>query len=560
MHGSLLAEPAKNNMDQRHTNSHLLSRELKWPTSEDEPYQENEQLNLPSITGYLPDGTDPDAANALTALYRSHCISIIDCFRFCKEKMLWHHFTAFHGTLTVPVQKLLAHPDIAAWIRECDWHMYQKMVRFVAPLAMQVVPYRVIDTIRNISNKLAKHISTTFQNLAQHVREAKLGPAVQFAALLDRLLRVNATAHAAANMLTNEANREQMWQDWCIYVKPGRVVEAALRGVGFHRCLWIITRDIRNLLGPLRCISYEGMDECFERANTESPPDWSKHTEQEDSLEGVLDRWTEFLYYLPSQFPNVDTREFIDRVSAVCLAALRDITVAQAPSFGSWWITKCWIDEMLLWTAEKGGFMEHKPSDSGRSAELEQLAATTGGVQDDFDGSRPITATNVNFGPTASYQNLDVQNGFHQQQSNHSHMSSNGFHDRHQHPTTQTFNAPHSFHPEGLNRSSTNFDVGPSQMEQRPGIVRAQSYQPGLDYGGTQTGESMQTSALHRAASMNPAPQASGSLNHARLDLDNHDDSGIGLGLEDDDISNIAKYGGFVADGLGSDPTDVRVC
>ena len=30
-------------------------------------------------------------------------------------------------------------------------------------------------------------------------------------------------------------------------------------------------------------------------------------------------------------------------------------------SFGSWWITKTWLDEMSMWLAEKGGFMEHTP-------------------------------------------------------------------------------------------------------------------------------------------------------------------------------------------------------
>ena len=555
-------------MDQRHTNSHLLSRELKWPTCEDEPYQENEQLNLPSITSYLPNGTDPDAANALTALYRSHCISIIDCFRFCKEKMLWHHFTAFHGTLTVPVQKLLAHPDIATWIRECDLHMYQKMVRFVAPLTMQVVPHRVIDTIRNISNKLAKHISATFQNLAQHVRDAKLGPAVMFAALLDRLLRVNATAHAAANMLTNEANREQMWQDWCIFVKPGRAVESALRGVGFYRCLWILTRDVRNLLGPLNCISYEGMDECFEKANAEAPPTWSKHAhpEHHDSTEGVLDRWTEFLQYLPTLFPNVDTREFIDRVSAVCLAAMRDITMAGAPSFGSWWITKVWIDEMLMWTAEKGGFMDHKPSEGSRLAEPDQNGITSGEANDNYESSRPMTAVSANLNATANYGDFDVPNSFHQQQGSHAHGLPNGYHNqsyqdpRRQAPNGPGYNIPHGFHPEGPNSTSNHFNVPSSHIQQQPSLVRAQSYQPELDYASTSAGGNAHISTLQRAVSTNPAPQTSRGVSQQHLDLDNHDDSGIGLGLEDDDIGNISKYGGFVAENLGSDPADVRVC
>lgn len=562
--GSLFMEPPKNNMDQRHTNSHLLSRELKWPTSDDEPYHENEPLNLPSINTYLPAGTDPDAANALTALYRSHCISIIDCFRFCKEKMLWHHFTAFHGTLTVPVQKLLAHPDIAAWIRECDWYMYQKMIRFVAPLAMQVVPHRVLDTFKNISNKLAKHISATFQNLPEHVRGAKLGPAVLFAGLLDRLLRVNATAHAAANMLTNDANREQMWQDWCLFVKPGRVAESALRGVGFFRTLWIITRDVRNLLGPLNRIDHEGMDECFEKANAEAPPNWASHAhpEHDDSTEGVLDRWTEFLRYLPAQFPNTSPREFIDRASGVCSAALRDITMAGALSFGSWWITKCWIDEMLMWTAEKGGFMDHKPTGSSRYADTEPLSATLGDIHDGLEeGSRPMTSASTNVVPTADYASINAHHGCQQQHGGHTHALPVALdHQNHHVPNSQRYDAQHQFHPGIGNQQSRTFDTTAPQHHQPPTLLRAQSYHPDINYATDAESQKVQMPAFHRAASANSVPQANGGVSHQHLDLDNHDDSGIGMGLEDDDLGNLAKYGGFVTESLGSDPADIRVC
>jgi regulatory factor X len=83
-------------------------------------------LILPDITPYLPHRTDPDAAQALFALYRTHCTSLIDSVRFCKEKQFFRLFSSFHGTLTVPVQKLFAQREVTPWIRECDWIMYQK--------------------------------------------------------------------------------------------------------------------------------------------------------------------------------------------------------------------------------------------------------------------------------------------------------------------------------------------------------------------------------------------------------------------------------------------------
>lgn len=523
-------------MSQSKSGARPALKELKWPTADEEPYQEDQTITLPDIYRYIPPGTDPDAANALTALYRSHCISVIDCFRFCKEKMLWHHFTSFHGTLTVPVQKLLAHPDVATWIKGCDWSMYQNMVRFVSPLALQVVPHRVLDTFKAISGKLTNHIEITFQNLPQHVREAKLAPATLFAGLLDRMLRVNATAHAAANMLTSDANREQMWQDWCLYVKPGKVVEASLANVGEYRTLWILTRDVRNLLGPLQCISWEGMESCYHKANHDAPPSWSQHGHPEhgDSTEGVLDRWTNFLYSLPSQFPNVDAREMIDRMSQVCDAALRDITMAQALSFGSWWITKCWLDEMLLWIAEKAGFMDPTSDelgiDAGRSSTFNKLATEANEAHESFADSRPLTATNTGFDATSTFGNKEPRNhlnqpgeGYQQQHAGHIHASHNGA--IHSHPQHPGLFRAHSFHPEAHTGVADSLECKPH----RQGLQRTKS-----------------TSLIEN-------------LRESFGGLDDHDDSGIGLSLEDDEL-NLAKYNGFVADALGSDPTDVRVC
>ena len=526
--GSLLTDSTESNMNQNFANTHSVKRELKWPTAEEESYHEDESINLPDIYSYVPSGTDADAANALTALYRSHCVSVIDCFRFCKEKMLWHHFTSFHGTLTVPVQKLLAHPDIAAWIKECDWLMYQNMVRFVAPLALQVVPHRVLDTFKAISNKLTDHIATTFQNLPQHVRDAKLGPAIPFAGLLDRLLRVNATAHAAANMLTSDANREQMWQDWCLHVKPRKVVESALATNGFCRTLWILTRDVRNLLGPLQCISWEGMEGCYHKANREAPPDFSQHghPEHDDSTEGVLDRWTDFLYLLPSRFPNADARELIDRIGQVCNAALRDITMAQALSFGSWWITKCWIDEMLMWIAEKGGFMEHTQdglNTDGERATHDQAVAARDEARQSLAGSRPQTARSATVEATeAHYGNMELSTGYQQP------------------PASQDPTHTHSLS---------------QRQPQQPGLFRAHSFHPEPSFDQDALAPKVGRETLQRTRSANLITEMRGEL----ANLDSHDDSGIGMGIDEDDL-NITKYNGFITDGLGSDPADVRVC
>lgn len=534
----------------------MIQRQLKFPTDGETLYQEDEPFNLPSIQDYLPVGTDVDAADALTALYRSHCISVIDCFRFCKEKMLWHHFTSFHGTLTVPVQKLLAHPNIAPWIRECDWLMYQKMIRFVAPLALQVVPIRVIDTFRAISTKLGPHISLTFQNHPSCVQESKLGPATVFASLLDRLLRVNATAHAAANMLTNDANRDQMWHDWVVHVKPVRVVESSLPGCGYSRVLEILTSEIRNLLGPLRTTSYLEMNSAFMEIepNEASTTYQHGHPDLDDSsTEGVLDRWTNFLQTLPSRFPGADARLLLHCVGEVGSAALRDITMAQAVSFGSWWVTKVWVDEMLQWLAEKGGFMEH-PAQSmevrGKAAFSPDAEFPVDEASETFVESRPQTAASQSIDASSRLQSLDPSRSGYRHQSWQRSVLSQSVHSTQKFQTNEFMMEPnhgsHGMQPVNISKPPTSNDKRTERV-QESGISHAQLHHQELPF------------------SSNTQLTRESHLSLAAEDLSQqhtHDDSGIGMGLEEDDELSLAKYSGFVIvnGNGGSDPADVVVC
>ena len=512
--GCLYLNPASPNIHHGPSRRNMVSRELKFPTQQEPPHAHNEPIELPSLQRYLPSGTDPDAANALTALYRTHCISVIDSFRFCKEKMFWHHFTSFHGTLTVPVQKLLAHPNIASWIKECDWLMYQKMIRFVSPLALQVMPPKVMETFRNISNKLSTHVSTTFQNHPQHVRDAKLGPATIFAGLIDRLLRVNATAHAAANMLTNDANRYQMWHDWVHYVKPVSVVESSLPGRGYTRTLQILTNEVRELLGPLRDISYPGMQPIYANAASSACLSYSQqshHDMDDSSTSGVLDRWTTFLYDLSSRFPGIDARLLLHCVGEVGSAALRDITMAQALSFGSWWVTKVWVDEMLQWMAEKGGFLEHSPSSMEMRPQKRSAYEAGFGVDDDETetrgGSRPRTRVSESVDAPSRFGSVDMRNNSHRE---HGQLDSQHYRYRHAAPIATI---------DGSARG--HFDESTPQQ-----VTKEAEF------------ELMQS----------------------------HDDSGIGMDAvelpQHNESGGLPDYGGFVASGVNgaSDPADVVVC
>lgn len=376
---SLYNQPLVNSYDQLQSAMGKTSQMLRFIPNTDAGFQQGEPLVLPVIDPFLPSGTDPDTARSLTALYRSHCTSLVECIRYCKEKTFFHLFTSFHGTLTMPVQRLFGNPAVAPWIEECDFVLYQRMMRIVSGLTLQVVPRPVLDTLRNISERLVPHLRESFLGQPLHVIRAKEGPATIFASLLDRALRVNLTAHAAANMLSNPANRDLMYLEWITLVCPRKVAESVPTR-GMDDVVTLLLTEIRDLLDPvnipweMECITLHGNV----ALKTGHQPQ-AEHV-GDGSVANVLDRWVNFLGSMADRFPYASHTDIVWCVQRVGTAVMRDLTIAQGKSFGSWWVTKCWIDEMIQFLAEQGGFMiQH--STTGNSSVLSPNAHHNQGQQ-----------------------------------------------------------------------------------------------------------------------------------------------------------------------------------
>jgi regulatory factor X, other len=353
---SLYNVPLVGSVEQLQANMGKTAQKWAFVSEAEDAFQQSDPLILPRIEPFLPSGTDVDAAKSLAALYRSHCTSLVECIRYCKEKTFFHLFTSFQGTLTMPVQKLFSNPVLAPWIEESDFVMYQRMMRIVSNLTLQVVPKPVLDTLRNISERLVRHIRDSFQGQPQHVIRAKEAPATIFASLLDRALRVNLTAHAAANMLANPANRDVMYMEWITLVSPRKVAES-IPSKGMDDVVELLVTEMRDILDPVNVPwALEGMTlqgDMAVRTGRQPAPEQMAST----NASNVLDRWVAFLRSLPQRFPYASPTDIVWCVQRVGTAVMRDITISQGKSFGSWWVTKCWIDEMIQYLAEQGGFM-----------------------------------------------------------------------------------------------------------------------------------------------------------------------------------------------------------
>ncbi|KAJ8608011.1 hypothetical protein MRB53_039917 [Persea americana] len=131
----------------------------------------------------------------------------------------------------------------------------------------------------------------------------------------------------------------------------------------------ILTIEMRALLEPLPLsddpysfnaynISENGEFASYLQLHMMSRPTTAGDSSSGLSTETILERWSAFIYSLPARFPQADARTLLHCISAIGTAALRDITIMAGQSYGHWWVLKIFVDEMALWLAEMGGFLE----------------------------------------------------------------------------------------------------------------------------------------------------------------------------------------------------------
>jgi hypothetical protein len=325
--------------------------------------QTEAKIELPDIHSYLHGvHYDPAIADSLSSLCRSYCIMVIDSFRFCREKPFFHHHSAFNGTMTVPVAKLLAEPRVAAWIQESDMRMYKKMIRYIAPLVTQVVPEPVWAMFDRVSTKLVSHLVGAFEEKCPtHVVAAKVVPAARFCNLLKKLARVNQAANNVAPLLSDERTRSQMWVDMVTLVNPERLLDESMPS---PECWNIVEKNLRD---ELRALLTPLDDDALRAVEADKSTDWSQYfattalpgdtTSASPLSEGNLDRWIQWLEKLPEAFEGHHPQCIIDWHTRFWDSILSQLGMGGAQSFQAWWFLKAFLSSMLGWMTQMEGLL-----------------------------------------------------------------------------------------------------------------------------------------------------------------------------------------------------------
>ncbi|KKA28355.1 hypothetical protein TD95_000194 [Thielaviopsis punctulata] len=314
-----------------------------------------EPIVLPPMAPHLDSGTDPDALTTLEALYRAHCTALVDSLRFCREKAFFHQVTSFQGTLTVPVQRLLFSSRMAQWIEHADTVLYQRLMDIVDFLLLQAMPEPVIKCISNIGLNLVAHLRKSFSSFPSHALNAKLVPATVFCSLVSQAMRVNMTAHAAADNLTCAQLRSAMYADLVRSVDVCRLVQTLPKRAVDDFIAMCATR-VRKTIDPAEVDAELEAKTIFAQATNRDGGEM--HGTAADGASNPLDVWSRFVLDLPDMFPYASAKELVEYTHIVLSTVARDITMLRGESFTTWWVTKCWIEEYIIYLASAASFMD----------------------------------------------------------------------------------------------------------------------------------------------------------------------------------------------------------
>lgn len=316
-------------------------------------------FTLPSIQAYLTNDADvdDDIADTLHSLYRVHCMSIFEAFRFMQVEKLLSSFASFCGILTSPVFRLYTSSKLIEWVRACDLALYRAMMKMLTRLQLQPVPDEIMTPLQEFAaeycNRLSAELQTRFPADFVHM---KMVAARQFVAILRRFARCIELGSSAAKVLSSSTERALMLSDW-------------LR-VDTHE---IILREVPCAPDNMQLFDEIFNDRIIKLFEEESP--------QADKLKASgLAPYAAFFLELPSRFPQTSPWLFSLVCSNLLTTCLREMSLAGGQSFGSWWVFRCWADEFVMWFFELGHYLygDEDPVVDQKTTEEEPLTQDPG--------------------------------------------------------------------------------------------------------------------------------------------------------------------------------------
>jgi len=298
----------------------------------------------------LPPELQVDHAHTFMVSYKQHCQNLID-------SVFRHHFLEvdkmihqYWQTLATPYRILLTVPEMVDQVTEKDQLTYKAMATVLLPNVLQALPVSIPQAIRQFAKQLESWLASAMEGLPTNLVTKKMNVVKKFSQSLHKQASLNHLTQAARAVLQNNTQVSQMIIDW-------------------NRLDFEFIRDQASWI----C-------QCGEDFIHSAQEDF-KHFLTERS---TLEQWAQWLQDIVNKVLGKcnDPRELVVLSQQLLLKwsfystlIIRDLTIRNASSFGSFHLLRTLFDEYIFYLVEtKFASLVHQPHQPAPISSYEPLS------------------------------------------------------------------------------------------------------------------------------------------------------------------------------------------
>eukprot|EP01118_Nematostelium_gracile_P018474 TRINITY_DN8204_c0_g1_i3.p1 TRINITY_DN8204_c0_g1~~TRINITY_DN8204_c0_g1_i3.p1 ORF type:complete len:262 (-),score=56.28 TRINITY_DN8204_c0_g1_i3:362-1147(-) len=228
----------------------------------------------------------------------------------------------FHQNLPITIRNLMAIPEMLEYILKKDTLTFKAMSHVLLPNVLQALPVSIPHAIRQFSKQIEPWMQTAMEGYPGNVQMKKLLLTKKFAQNLHKLASLNHLTQAARAVLQNTAQVQQMVLDWT------RLDFDFIRS----QAKWIC--------------------QCGDEILLSAQEDFKKFLAERASLE----QWAAWLEEIVNRFiaKHNDVNKLMEVAQQLLLKwsfyatlIIRDLTIRNATSFGSFHLLRTLFDEYI---------------------------------------------------------------------------------------------------------------------------------------------------------------------------------------------------------------------
>jgi len=275
----------------------------------------------------LPSEISTDLVQAFMSSYKQHCQALIDA-------VFKHHFLdvdkylhAFWQSLPAQFRMLVSQPEVVELIGEKDQLAYKAMATVLLPNVLQALPVSIPQSIRQFAKQLEAWLNTALEGLPPNLVAKKMHVVKKFSQSLHKQASLNHLTQAARAVLQNTTQVSQMIIDW-------------------NRLDFEFIKDQASWICQCGDEFVQSAQEDFKRFLTER---------------ASLEQWAQWLQDIVNKILGkcIDPRELVLLSQQLLLKwsfystlIIRDLTIRNASSFGSFHLLRTLFDEYIFYLVE----------------------------------------------------------------------------------------------------------------------------------------------------------------------------------------------------------------